>query len=197
VQSLLRDQPYAAALLLALGSVSLLRVVYQTASVLLQTFVLPGNSLKRYGAKEHAWAVITGATDGIGKEFALQLAKAGFNILLVARNEGLLSQTAGEIESKYKVTTATHSIDFAKADEAAYEAFAGTCRGRDIGVLVNNVGKSHAMPAYYIDTPQDEITDIVSINVTATLRVTYAVLPEMVRRYAYSLRSHSAILYFI
>lgn len=48
--------------------------------------------------------------------------------------------------------------------------------------LVNNVGKSHNMPAYLIDTPKDEIKDIVSINVDATLRVTYAVLPGMVKR---------------
>lgn len=41
--------------------------------------------------------MVTGATDGIGKEFALQLGKAGFNILLVARNEELLLQTAAEI----------------------------------------------------------------------------------------------------
>lgn len=53
--------------------------------------------LKRYGAKKGAWAVVTGATDGIGKEFAIQLAKAGFNVMLVARNKELLSQTAGEI----------------------------------------------------------------------------------------------------
>jgi len=39
------------------------------------------------------------------------------------------------------------------------------------------------MPAYFIDTPQDEITDIVTINVNATLRVTYAILPGMVKRY--------------
>lgn len=47
---------------------------------------------------------------------------------------------------------------------------------------VNNVGKSHTMPAYLVDTPKDEITDIVSINVNATLRVTYAVLPGMIQR---------------
>ncbi|PPQ89733.1 hypothetical protein CVT25_014134 [Psilocybe cyanescens] len=181
VTSFLRDQPYAATILLALGSVSFLRVVYQTLSVLLQTFVLPGANLKRYGAKKGAWAVVTGATDGIGKEFALQLGKAGFNVLLVARNKDLLSQTAAEIESKYKVSAATYSIDFAKNDEAAYHGFAAACEGRDIGVLVNNVGKSHSMPAYYVDTPKDEIDDIVSINITATLRVTYAVLPGMVR----------------
>lgn len=41
--------------------------------------------------------MVTGATDGIGKEFALQLAKAGFNVLLVARNKDLLTQTAADI----------------------------------------------------------------------------------------------------
>jgi NADP-dependent 3-hydroxy acid dehydrogenase YdfG len=41
--------------------------------------------------------VVTGATDGIGKEFAYQLGKAGFNVLLVARNKETLAQTASEI----------------------------------------------------------------------------------------------------
>jgi 17beta-estradiol 17-dehydrogenase / very-long-chain 3-oxoacyl-CoA reductase len=49
---------------------------------------------------------------------------------------------------------------------------------------VNNVGKSHAMPAYLVDTPLDEIADIVTINVKATVQVTYAVLPGMVQRCA-------------
>ncbi|KAF8198042.1 3-ketoacyl-CoA reductase [Pholiota molesta] len=182
--SFLRDQPYFATLLLGLGTISAARILYQTLSVLLQTFVIPGTSLKHYGAKKGAWAVVTGATDGIGKEFALQLAKAGFNIIVVARNQELLNQTANEIEEKYKVSTITHSIDFAKADDAAYDAFSTAIDvdSKDIGVLVNNVGKSHNMPAYLIDTPKDEIKDIVSINVDATLRVTYAVLPGMVKR---------------
>lgn len=38
------------------------------------------------------------------------------------------------------------------------------------------------MPAYLVDTPQDEITDIVAINVNATLRVTHVILPGMVQR---------------
>lgn len=40
---------------------------------------------------------MTGASDGIGREFAFQLARAGFNVLLVARNKGLLDTTAAEI----------------------------------------------------------------------------------------------------
>jgi short-subunit dehydrogenase len=47
---------------------------------------------------------------------------------------------------------------------------------------VNNVGKSHAMPAYFHETPKDEIDDIVTINVKGTLRVTYAILPGMIQR---------------
>ncbi|TFK44454.1 3-ketoacyl-CoA reductase [Crucibulum laeve] len=176
------DQPYLSTFLLALGSISVARVIYQTLTVLLQTFVLPGTNLKRFGAKKGAWAVVTGSTDGIGKEFSFQLAKAGFNVFLVARNKDLLASTAAEIEQKYKVSTATHAIDFSKANVAAYDALGATFTGLDVGVLVNNVGKSHAIPAYFIDTPNDEITDIVTINVNATLRVTYAVLPGMVQR---------------
>ncbi|KAF4620334.1 hypothetical protein D9613_000358 [Agrocybe pediades] len=182
VGTFLRGQPYVALLLLGLGSFSALRLAYQTLSVILQTFVLPGANLKRYGAKKGAWAVVTGATDGIGKEFAMQLAKAGFNIIVVARNKELLAQTTSEIETKYKVSAASYSIDFAKADATAYHSFAQFVEGHDIGVLVNNVGKSHNMPVYFAETPEDELTDIVSINVTATLRVTHAILPGMVQR---------------
>ncbi|EEB88536.1 hypothetical protein MPER_13572, partial [Moniliophthora perniciosa FA553] len=83
---------------------------------------------------------------------------------------------------KYSVSTKTHSIDFAKTDEKGYNQLAGVFEGMDVGVLVNNVGKSHNMPAYLVDTPLEEMNDIVAINVNATLRVTYAILPGMVQR---------------
>ena len=102
------------------------------------------------------------------------------------------------LESRYKVSTLTHVIDFSKSSDDSYDGLATTCGGLDIGVLgmfiylvtnspmliltVNNVGKSHTMPAYLVDTPKDEISDIVAINVNATLRVTYTILPGMVKR---------------
>ena len=85
-------------------------------------------------------------------------------------------------EEKYKVQTRTHSIDFAKSGDAEYDGLAKAFEGLDVGVLVNNVGKSHTMPAYLVDTPPDEIKDIVAINVNATVKVTYIVLPGMVAR---------------
>ncbi|KAJ6603143.1 3-ketoacyl-CoA reductase [Mycena sp. CBHHK59/15] len=183
MESFVKMQPWWLSSLVALGSFGALRFAYQTLSVLLQTFVLPGTSLAKFGAKKGAWAVVTGASDGIGKEFALQLAGRGFNVLLVARNATLLSEVGAEIEAKYPgVQTGVHTIDFARADESAYGALTAAVNALDVGVLVNNVGKSHTMPAYFVDTPLDEMTDIVAINVGATLRVTNAVLPGMVRR---------------
>ncbi|KAL0956248.1 hypothetical protein HGRIS_002402 [Hohenbuehelia grisea] len=181
--TIVHDRPWLATWLLALGVLTAARVTYTTLSFFLQTFVIPGQSLNRFGAKKGAWAVVTGASDGIGKEFSFQLAKAGFNVFLVARNTELLASTAAAIEQKYpSVSTRIHSIDFAKQDDAAYEVLAAQLKPLDVGVLVNNVGKSHAMPAYLVDTPKEEIQDIIAINVGATVRNTYAILPGMVAR---------------
>lgn len=49
-------------------------------------------------------------------------------------------------------------------------------------VTVNNVGKSHVMPTDYVDTPSQEIQDIVTINIEATLRMTSMILPGMLAR---------------
>ncbi|KAG6920030.1 hypothetical protein DXG01_010098 [Tephrocybe rancida] len=187
-----REQPYLSTFIIALGSLTVARLIYQTISVLLQIFVIPGKNLKRFGANKGAWAVVTGASDGIGKEFAFQLAKGGFNVLLVARNKALLQTTASDIAKKYPgVSTEIHSMDFAKNAESDYEQLSAILSDKNVGVLVNNVGKSHVMPAYLVDTPKDEMTDIVAINVNATLRVTYAILPGMVQRYRFQLKSES------
>lgn len=62
--------------------------------------------------KAGAWAVITGATDGIGKAFAVLLAKKGLNIFLVSRNKDKLQVVASEIESQYRVKTKIFAADF-------------------------------------------------------------------------------------
>ncbi|KAG7090974.1 hypothetical protein E1B28_010041 [Marasmius oreades] len=182
IQGLTRIYPWPVTFLLAVGSLSIAKIVYQTLSVILQTFVLPGTSLKRFGAKKGAWAVVTGATNGIGKEFAFQLAKSGFNVFLVARNPQLLESTAKDIATKYSVSTNTYSVDFSRYDQTIYDKLGAALEGLDIGVLVNNVGRSHNMPVYFAETPKEEMNDIVAINMNGTLRMTYAILPGMIQR---------------
>lgn len=71
--------------------------------LVLDLYVLPGKSLSKFGAAKKgqpgqgAWALVTGATDGIGKEFAIQLAKRGFNVFLVSRTTSKLQAVQEEI----------------------------------------------------------------------------------------------------
>ncbi|EOR01751.1 3-ketoacyl-CoA reductase [Wallemia ichthyophaga EXF-994] len=160
------------------AGVTLLRLL----SVLYDVTLRKGISLKKFGAGKGSWAVVTGATDGIGREFAFQLAKAGFNIVLASRSAEKLGAVAADLESKYNIQTKTQSIDFSAGDDKSYEAFDRSIESLNIGVLVNNVGKSHEMPVPFEETPLDEVKSIIEININATLRVTQAVLPKLVER---------------
>jgi len=96
----------------------------------------------------------------------------------------MLATLAEEIGKKYgpSVTAKVQLIDFSTNHEAAYQSLAAACAPLDIGVLVNNVGKSHEMPTDFVDTTQQEIDDILAINIHATLRMTSMVLPGMIQR---------------
>ncbi|KAG2070812.1 NAD(P)-binding protein [Suillus decipiens] len=176
--------PWQYALLLSLGALTLARFTFKTLVVFFQTFVLSGTNLKKFGAKQGAWAVVTGASDGIGREFAIQLGLAGFNVLLVARNSKMLNDVASEIAAKTKSTVETkiYLIDFAENDELKYDGLKTLLHTLDVGVLVNNVGKSYTMPTYFVETVEQETVDIVTVNVNATIRVTHAALPGMIKR---------------
>ena len=127
--------------------------------------------------------MITGASDGLGKEFALQLARSGFNILLVSRTASKLATLEEEITSKNpSVQTQSLAMDFARNDDADYDKLKALVDGLDIAILVNNVGKSHSIPTPFALTPEDELADIVTINCLGTLRATQLVVPGMTQR---------------
>ncbi|KAJ3563633.1 hypothetical protein NP233_g8812 [Leucocoprinus birnbaumii] len=179
--SLAHAKAYFLYISLTLGAFKFVCVLHHTLFVLAQTFILSGTSLTEFGSDQGAWAVVTGCTDGIGKEFARQLAEAGFNMLLVARNIDRLNSTAQEIEFKYGVKTRVHAVDFGKADDETYAELTETLKRYDIGVLVNNVGTSWQF-ARFVETPLNKINDMIQINVNSLVRVTYAVLPRMIKR---------------
>ncbi|GAA6007298.1 hypothetical protein JCM11491_003079 [Sporobolomyces phaffii] len=142
----------------------------------------PGIPLKRFGAKKGAWAVVTGATAGIGRDFALQLAGAGFNVFLASRTTSKLEEISQEITAKYPgIKTQIHSIDFS-SPAADYAALGKELDNLDVGVLINNVGKSYEEPTFFQDLPDQDMNDIVEINVNATLKVTKLVVPGMISR---------------
>ncbi|XP_077864262.1 very-long-chain 3-oxoacyl-CoA reductase-B-like [Saccoglossus kowalevskii] len=127
------------------------------------------------------WAVVTGATDGIGKAYAEQLAEKGLNIVLLSRTLAKLENVAQEIESRYNVTTKVLQVDFTGGPEI-YKHIAELLNNLDIGVLVNNVGTNHSNPEYFTNSPNKFIPDILNVNILACTMMTKIVLPQMVKR---------------
>ena len=73
-------------------------------------------------------------------------------------------------------------MDFAENQDADYNTLAKLLNGLDIAILVNNVGLSHNIPVPFLQTPEQEMHDIITINCMGTLRVTQIVGPLMIPR---------------
>lgn len=80
-----------------LGALLVLKFVLGAVQAFYRFFLRPGKNLKKFGG----WGVVTGATDGIGKAYAFELARQGLSLLLISRTESKLKDTAAEITAKY------------------------------------------------------------------------------------------------
>ena len=89
---------------------------------------------ERYGP----WALVTGASAGIGAEFAVQLAAMGLNLVLLARRKQRIEDLAQRLESHNKIQAKTIVADLAQPDFLA-RVIAET-QSLEIGLLVNNAG---------------------------------------------------------
>ncbi|NP_001187450.1 very-long-chain 3-oxoacyl-CoA reductase-B [Ictalurus punctatus] len=139
-----------------------------------------GNLIK--ASKLGKWAVITGATDGIGKAYAEELARRGFAIVLISRTQEKPDDVSKAIESKYNVETKTISADFGSVD--IYSKIESGLAGLEIGILVNNVGVSYSYPEFFLNIPNLDnfVNNMININVTSVCQMTRLVLPRMVDR---------------
>ena len=156
-----------------LGAVSVSRVVFRV-------FFRRGKSVSRMSGNG-SWAVVTGASDGIGREFATQLAARHFNVLLVARTASKLQAVASEISSQSaKVQVTTHCIDFASASDADYRSLESALGKLKISVLVNNVGTNHDIPTPFASESPAVLDAIVTVNALSITRITRIVLPSMI-----------------
>ncbi|CAH1392655.1 unnamed protein product [Nezara viridula] len=124
------------------------------------------------------WAVVTGCTDGLGKAFANELAKRGLNIILISRNEEKLKNTADKIEEEHRVKTLCIQADFKKRD--CYSNIKKELIGRDIGILVNNVGMARTTPGEYSTVDEDFIWNEIDVNCGTTCIMTRILLPLMI-----------------
>ena len=110
-----------------------------------------------------AYAVITGASSGIGVEFAKQLAAHGYNLILVARRKERLIKTARYLSKKFKVKCTVLVKDLSKREEC--ESLFEEIKDYDIEVFINNAG--FGVFGAFADTALDREMDMISVNVSA------------------------------
>jgi uncharacterized protein len=126
------------------------------------------------------WALVTGASAGIGSALATELAAGGANLVLTARRKARLDELARSLATNHKIQVEVFSADLAQPN-AAEQIFAFTHgRNLEIELLINNAGFGAYGEFFTIDTRR--LLDMVQVNCSAVVHLTRLYLPEMVKR---------------
>lgn len=123
---------------------------------------------------------MTGASSGLGAEFARLLAARGMHLVLVARREDRLQELAKELHTHHGTLCDVIVADLSKPNAAKDLVAEIESRQREIELLVNNAG--FGIVSELQNTDPDDVTDMVSLNVGAVTDLTYQLLPGMVER---------------
>lgn len=130
-------------------------------------------------SRSQGTAVITGASAGIGAVYADRLAKRGYDLILVARNEARLKSLAARLKGETGRSVKVQHADL--GDQAELAQVETTLRhDASITMLVNNAGTASVAPLLSADV--DKMEEIIALNVTALTRLTYAAAPAFVAR---------------
>ena len=126
------------------------------------------------------WALITGASSGIGAEFARRLASRGMHLVLTARRKELLEKLAEELHTRHGTKTEIIAGDLTDAAEPQRLCEAIAAKGIAIELLVNNAG--FGWVGTIQETEQPRMRDLVQLNIAAMTELTYRLLPAMLER---------------
>lgn len=125
-------------------------------------------------------ALVTGASAGIGAEYARQLAQRGHDLVLTARRRERLDRLAGELAERYGCHSQVVVADLALSTTPSVICREVAAAGRPVDILINNAG--FAVPGYYNSAPWEDQQAFIRVMVTAVAELSYRLLPGMRER---------------
>jgi len=127
-----------------------------------ETLTAPLLDKTKYGP----WAVVAGASEGTGAEFAREIARSGINLLLIARRQGPLDALAEELRRDHGVEARTLSVDL-NAEDAARRIIEAAS-DIEVGFYVANAGAGQGGTTF-LDTPMQTVRDLIARNILVTI----------------------------
>lgn len=126
------------------------------------------------------WALITGASSGIGEQYAREFAAIGMHLIIVARREDRLQALAAELREQHGTIIEVLAADLLSPDQPA--GFLEKVRevGQPIEVLVNNAG--FGFLERVTESDPTRIQEMITLNISVLTRLTYDLIPEMLER---------------
>ncbi|XP_029177040.1 very-long-chain 3-oxoacyl-CoA reductase [Nylanderia fulva] len=158
-----------------------LRLLVKAGILVWKKLIAPSLGLAIDIRTQGRWAVVTGATDGLGKAFAKAFAKQGLDIVLISRSMSKLKDVAAEIEQEYRVETRVIEADLTEG-QVVYADIGKATQDLEVGVLVNNAGASYDHPELFTHVSEETLAKILQLNVAGITGVARAILPGMMER---------------
>lgn len=124
------------------------------------------NSLKN---KFGSWALITGASSGIGEEFAIQLAQEGFNLIILARREEMLKKLSDSLTSQYKIDVKYARIDL--TDDNFLQQIEELVGDVELRLLISNAGSMRM--GTFNKIPMEDFEQTIKLNVLAQMKIAH------------------------
>jgi uncharacterized protein len=130
--------------------------------------------LDRYGPA----ALVTGASSGIGEQFAIQLAAAGFDLVLAARRTERLQALAQRLQEEHHINATVIEADLSHPD--SLEALLQSTKTMDIGLLVSNAG--FGLKGEHHLNVSRRLSDMLQVNCHAPMQLTHRFIPRLIER---------------
>lgn len=128
-----------------------------------------------------SWALVTGASDGIGFGFCQELAARGFHVILHGRNRQKLDRRASELSKEFpRLQTRIFLADASKP--VSFDTLLETIKDIQLTVLVNNVGGNKNLPRQFMNLQKQSLSNIedtLNLNVGFTVKITRTLLPTL------------------